>query len=214
MTETDPALVITPQAFARPEQLAATPYKVEFLHNETLALPMSRPLMGRAEALDKHAVNGDILAVINLPVPEGAETRAIAVVDFGKFEPGNEPLRFILEGQPIKIMGKAPTRFGLRAISYTPSGHLGSDVPLYEGDTGFGRESKQGGDPSYALGLNEDKPSHTEISRDHMTVTLKEGHLSISDHSTNGTEVLLSPLAGSESDIAKRGLARFLKRSK
>lgn len=206
------------------EQSSPTPrYEVagqhEMLHQSQLELPMT-VLLDKQAALASHAINGDVLATVSLPVPEGAEPRIVAVVDYGEFDPEAAPARFVMDGQPItRVFGRAKTRYELTAFSYTPSEHLGSAVPLKEGETTIGRTSRQGGDASYMLGLNESKREHEEISREHATFVLENGVITIKDHSTNGTEVTIpspetSNEPGLQSHVALRGLAKLVDRRK
>lgn len=186
-----------------------------YLHGTQQELPMT-PLIEKSAALDKYGINGDILARVSLPVPEGAEARDIGVVDYGEFDETTAPYHFVVDGQPIPMFGRPKSRYGLVALSYTPSEHMASQVPLFEDEaTTIGRNS---GDASYKLGLNEDRAGHAEISRSHATFTVRGDTISISDHSTNGTnieipatEAIKEQSAPSlESHAALSGLARRL----
>lgn len=160
------------------------------LRNQQLIIDAnSQPLLSRDEAVEAFGINGDIIATITLPGQE--ESREVAVVDYGEPDP-NSPLPLtIFEGQALPMMGVARERYGLRALNYVPDKHLSSHVGFSDGTTitlGRNNTNSPGNyDANFKLGLTPDNHDTDLISRRHATITLKEGKLTIADHSTNGS---------------------------
>lgn len=180
------------------QQALASHVEVE-LHNGQIEIDtVSRPLMSQAEAVEVFGVNGDILATITLPSEH--EAREIAIVDYGEPDPTNPRPITVFEGQPLMLMGKARERYGLRALNYTPEGHLSSQVGFNDGATvQLGRENiPNNHDANYKLGLSDGSPENELISRNHAGITIQEGKLTIIDKSMNGSLVKFADQERSE----------------
>lgn len=151
------------------------------------------PLVPHNEAVELYAINGDILATVTLPGEE--QDREIAVVDYGEPDPDNPKPVFVFEGQGIPLYGYARERYGLRGLNYTPEGHMTTHVGFSDGDTiELGRNNHDRAanhDANYRLGLTNDNADTQLISRQHATLRLVNGVLTIQDHSTNGSIVRL-----------------------
>ncbi len=176
------------------------------LHGETLQLPPV-PVIDRETALAMHGIKGDIVAVVNLPwsdddpVGQGNRYKKIAVIDYGEI--GEDPpyVQYMPpENRPIPFFGKVKSRFGTQALNYYPKDHGVTYSPLKEGRTIIGT-SIHGPEvttpdkrrkTSYRLGLHEEFAGNALISEDHFTITKDGDRLSITDHSTNGTQVVIS----------------------
>lgn len=177
-------------------QESMQPFLEQELHGQQLDISLGeQPLVAKDEAVATYGVNGDIIATFTLPsssTDPGNPAREIAVVDYGEPDPTNPKAVFVFEGMPIRRLGVARSRYGLAPLSYSTMqhGHI-SHVDLPQGSLMLGRGTKGDADrqASYLLGLNDKVVGDDMISRQHMSITLAEGKLSLTDHSTNGTLV-------------------------
>lgn len=180
--------------FPKPESLP-TPeaqdsvVQTELHRGEVTLDAAGTPVIPQGEAIPKYGINGDILAVITLPGENSS--KEIAVIDYGEPDKDNPKPVFIVDGTPIPLMGKATERYGLASLNYTPEGHMASHVGFNDGATvELGRLSSRSQlDANYKLGISGDFPDNELISREHLTISLKDGKFTFADHSTNGTLV-------------------------
>jgi len=171
------------------------PHIEQELHRQQASVDLrsARPVIDRAQAVETHGINGDIMAIISLP-GEGVEGKAkeIGVVDYGEPDPANPSPVFIFEGQPLKMFGTARTRYGLWALNYVSEELIGTYTAFPEGAiTKLGRASDVADtiNASHFLGLSDGSQGNQAISRQHATVQIKDGQLTVWDHSKNGTKI-------------------------
>lgn len=177
-------------------QASMQPFIEQELHGQQLDINLAeQPLVAKDEAVATYGVNGDIIATFTLPSSSsdpGNPAREIAVVDYGEPDPADPKAVFVFEGMPIRRLGVARSRYGLAPLSYSTMqhGHI-SHFDLQQGSLMLGRSTEGDADrqASYLLGLNDKVVGDDMISRQHVTITLGEGTLSLTDHSTNGTLV-------------------------
>ena len=150
-------------------------------------------LIPRDQAFEQYGIDADILDVITLPgdeeMPEGKQ---LAILDFGDVGPDGKVVTHVYDEEikarrPIPMLGVARTRFGVKALNYTPRSHMASYTALHEGETRVGRHEPD--EINYLVGLGDDEPGNSFISRSHLSITLENGAIRVSDHSTNGTVV-------------------------
>lgn len=182
------------------------PHRSVFLHHQSVE--SSGVLIGEEQARQEYAVNGDILAVLELPPKTaGAKPRRVGVVDFGEEAVADKKPVFVVSmeevGQPMTY-GKAASRYGLVGLNYIPDDHLAPYAPITEekpvvlGRTAFNKAAPFS--INHILGLSQppDQPSY--LSRDHATVTVgPESGVYVADHSTHGTTVEIPALEAATS---------------
>lgn len=166
-----------------PETLTPPGQEV-FLHHADLQL-QGNVLYGRDEASEEWGINGDVLAVINLPGSKGEQGKRLAVVDYGVFDKDTPPDAFAKKGLPLASLGKASERFALIGLNYLPKDLAVAYCPLHEGTTDLGRNRER---ENYLLGLTPSEENVKTISRQHLSVSLDaKAKITVSDHSTQGT---------------------------
>jgi hypothetical protein len=166
-----------------------------YLHNEEKSIRGTKFLIDKQTALRTQGINGNILAILTLPSVDGVDTqKQIGIIDYGEPD-SNGKMPYILylldEDNPVKIFGRVPSRFGLYGLNYTPKERMMPFNPLEEGVTLLGRDNNTGR-ASYMLGLTEEYADNDAISRKHCSIIMESnGALSIIDHSSNGTTLLI-----------------------
>ncbi len=164
------------------------------LHNNSLVLDSDHALRTIEEAREQ-AFNGKILAEIELPAKVYGQDldKTLAILDFSKDIP--EKGKAILFNPSIKKeldnLGVTRSRYGLITLNYTPEELLVGFIDLRPEQTvTIGRSSDEHN--NYLLGLNDARDDNSHLSREQLSIHLdKDNHISIEDHSTNGTKVVI-----------------------
>src|SRR5437660_1128522 len=94
----------------------------ELLHGASSLIDPNHPLIPKAQALRQHCINGNVVAVIELPQGDDEpKPKQIAIVDYGDIKPGETVPTMVVDGHDVgHITGYAKTRFGIKAYNYTP----------------------------------------------------------------------------------------------
>jgi hypothetical protein len=165
-----------------------------FLHGQTLELPIGQQLRD-LEATRAEAFNGSTIVDMVLPAETADGTgvdKRVAIVDFGEeAETDGKAIMYNpFNGVELKKLGATHSRYGLISFNYTPQDRMAGFVPLPKGHSvTFGRNPNNR--PGFLLGLQEGV-ENSSISGSHATVSVDEnGRITIEDHSTNGTRVVL-----------------------
>jgi hypothetical protein len=148
------------------------------------------PIISKSDAIAEQGINGDILAVIELPPDDDAHGKAkrIAIVDFGPGaeDPEGVPVA-LLHDEPVWYMGVASNRFGLFGMNYSPTTHLSPYVPLTDKPAVLGTNSEHA---SYFMGLSVNDPTaESSLSLAHVSIEVIEDRIVIEDSSELGTTV-------------------------
>ena len=159
-----------------------------FLYHAELQLP-GGVLYDKDETSQEWGINGDILAVINLPPSQGLHSKRLAIVDHGEFDKDNPPDAFVKKGVPLASLGTATARYALVGLNYLPKDLAVAYCPLQTGATRVGRNRER---ENYLLGLTPAEENVRAVSAEHLSVLLdRDNGITIADHSTNGTIVEL-----------------------
>ncbi len=175
-----------------PESAPAPVVQETMLRHQTAVIDTNNVLISKEAPEDNNGINGNTLALITLPSKSnsyGGVDKQVALVDFGnEYETNPKIPTVTMDGHNVgHILGYVKSRFGVKAFNYTPEGHLASYVPLVGKETVFGREA---GHESYMLGIDWNHRDNESVSRSHFTIRVEDnGTISITDHSTNGTQV-------------------------
>ena len=165
------------------------------LHNQVIQLPEGQVLHSLDETRAQ-GFNGTTLAEIVLPTSDDSvtiEDKKLGIIDFGDDIPaeGRAILFYPDPDKPRELpgIGVTRTRFGIVGLNYHPEDLFAAFLPLKPGsDHTIGRSKKY--HDNYVLGLSES--GHDDLSRTHATISVdKSGKITIEDHSTNGTKVIL-----------------------
>ena len=166
-----------------------------YLHNQSMQLHESQVLFS-LEDTRAQGFNGKTVVEIVLPAPvELGSTidKRLALIDFGK-EAEIEGKAFVYRPDMQKEMpnfGVIRNRYALLTMNYHPEGLLVGIVPLCAGKSETIGRLKDNRN-NYLLGL-QDKNINPDLSREQATITVEtSGLITIEDHSTNGTRVVLS----------------------
>jgi hypothetical protein len=167
------------------------------LSHESIEIPKGQILYD-LEITRECGINGVTLAELILPskvAPGSTTDKKIALIDFGEEAETTKGRALLYDPttqQEIRGVGVVHTRHGLVTSNHSPRDQLVGYIPLR-----FGQSETIGRDEcnrnNHLLGLlkNNDNEINT-LSRAQVTVTLSEtGIITIKDHSTNGTTVVL-----------------------
>ena len=171
------------------------PFRVVHLHNQSLVVPTDEPLYDLATTREVSGFNGATVAEIVLPTPVSPanpkEDKRLAIIDFGEDIPPKGKGILYLDGQERSFPTVIHSRYALMSVNYHPEEFLVGYLPLYPGSSHtIGRD--QVNRDNHVLGLSED--GNDELSRRHATIAVDEsGKISLTDHSTNGTDLRLPP---------------------
>lgn len=182
------------EAYPQTPPEMSIPVTERLLHGESVELPEGQVLHD-LEATRAQGFNGVTVTELVLPSPvaPGSDIyKRVALIDFGEdAETSGKAILYYPDTQKeLTTLGVTRTRYGLVTLNYHPDDRLAGIVPLRPGRSEtIGRDGDNRN--NYLLGLL-DKDENQELSRTQATITLGEtGVVTIEDHSTNGTTVVL-----------------------
>lgn len=193
MSEKEPNHDSTPKPLVSHEG-DLPPHQRVPLHGK--ALESSGTLVGHEEALRAFSVNGSILAIVELPPKEAtAAPRKLGVIDFGEEAAEAKDPVVCIPTTPGKTwdVGEIQARFGLVGLNYKPADLVAAYAPIPE-ENGVVIGRSEEGKWNHQLGLSQARDLNPHLSQQHATISVSpEAVVQITDHSTNGTQVLLPP---------------------
>ena len=185
------------------EKISNTPIENESLsenqqtiliHNQSLKLDSKRVLRSLDESREQ-AMNGQVVAEIEIPSKvHGLDIdKTIAIMDYGEDIP--EKGRAILYNPSVNKeldnLGVTRSRYGLITQNYKPEELIAGFVVLKADQIvtiGRNKEDRN----NYLLGLLDMRDDNSHLSREHFSIHIdKDNNISIEDHSTNGTKVVI-----------------------
>ncbi len=181
------------ESFPQTSAETSTPVTERLLHGEAVQIPSGQVLRD-LEATRAQGFNGATVTELVLPSPvaPGSDVdRRVALIDFGEEAEttGKAVLYYPDTQKELTALGVTRTRYGLVTLNYHPEDRLAGIVPLRPGRSEtIGRDKDNRN--NYLLGLLDGE--NQDLSRTQATISLDEsGAITIEDHSTNGTKVVL-----------------------
>ena len=168
--------------------------KTILLHNQEIVLDNPKPLRTIEESR-KEGINGEIITEIEVPTMiKGTDIlKKIALVDFGEDIPkeGRALIYYPPNKSELIALGVTHSRYALMGLNYHPDDLLAAVNILHPNyPVTIGRDPDN--HVNYRLGLSEAGQHSKLLSREHLSIEIKDNHrIIIKDHSTNGTEITL-----------------------
>ena len=181
------------ESFPQTPEETTAPVTERMLHGESVEIPEGQVLHD-LKATRSQCFNGAMVTELVLPAPVASGSdidKRVALIDFGEDAEttGKAVLYYPDTQKELTALGITRTRYGLVTLNYHPEDRMAGIVPLRPGRSEtIGRDKDNRN--NYLLGLLEGY--NQDLSKTQATVTVNEtGTITIEDHSTNGTTVVL-----------------------
>ncbi len=148
-------------------------------------------LITKTDMVEQYGITGAAIALLELPADIMGKRRQIAIIDHGPITTSihDRDTIMTMDGKPMQAAGIITQRYALAGLNYHPETHMFPYKPLFDGkQTMVGRAVDS--DAGYFLGLHD----VTSVSRSHFTIGINtsENYVSVEDHSTNGTRIIIA----------------------